>query len=90
LPEELLLWVFCASDDKVGELHHTYARTEAEARAALLGWMTEQAMLGRRNIEVKHWPGGFMAGYRAYWPGRIPAQPQPESEIDHADEQSQE
>jgi len=70
----LLLWVFVASDGKVGELNHTYAHTENEARAALLGWITEQAMVGRKNIEVKHWPGGFMAGYRAYWPGSIPAQ----------------
>lgn len=81
--ERLLLWVFCASDGRCGELTHTYARTETEARAALLGWMTEQTMLGRKNIEVKHWPGGFVAGYRAYWPGSIPVQPQQESELGH-------
>jgi len=70
----LLLYVFCASDARCGELNHTYAHSETEARAALLGWMTEQSLLGRKNIEVKHWPGGFVAGYRAYWPGSIPAQ----------------
>jgi len=72
---QLLLWVFVASDDRIGELHHVYARTEIEARKQANGWMAEQAMLGRKDIEVKHWPGGFLAGYRTYWPGSIPVQP---------------
>ncbi len=70
--EKLLLWVFVASDGKVGELHHSYARTEVEARQQEIGWISEQTMLGRKNIEVKHWPGGFVAGHRAWWAGSIP------------------
>jgi hypothetical protein len=68
-----LLWVFCASDGKIGELTHTYARTEGEARVHLMAWMAQQAALGRDTIEVKHWPGGFRAGHRVHWPGSIPA-----------------
>jgi hypothetical protein len=63
----LLLWVFVASDDRIGELHHVYARTETAARQqTMMSWIAEQAMLGRKDIEVKHWPGGFLAGYRTY------------------------
>jgi hypothetical protein len=69
--EKLLLWVFVASDDKVGEFNHTYARTEGEARVQLMPWMAQQAALGRDTIEVKHWPGGFRAGHRVHWPGSI-------------------
>jgi hypothetical protein len=68
-----LLWVFVANGDKISELNHTYARTENEARVQLKTWMAQQARRGRDNIEVKHYPGGFMAGHRAYWPGSIPA-----------------
>lgn len=71
--EKLLLWVFVASDDQMGELNHTYAHTENEARAQLSAWMAAQVVLGREKIEVKHWPDGFRPGHRAYWPGSIPA-----------------
>lgn len=70
----LLLWVLCASDGRIGELHHVYASTEVKARQEANSWIIEQAMLGRKDIEVKHWPDGFVAGHRAFWPGSIPAQ----------------
>jgi len=85
--EKLLLWVFVASNDRIGELNHTYARTEIEARRQVNDWIAEQVMLGRKDIEVKHWPGGFMAGYRTYWPGSIPAQQKDGSEGQYADKQ---
>lgn len=69
----LLLWVFTASDGRVGELSHTYAGNEDGARVLMSAWMAEQVALGRNDIKVQHWPGGFKPGYRAYWPGSIPA-----------------
>lgn len=78
----LLLWVFVASDGNIGELHHTYACIEIEARQQVNAWIAEQAMLGRKDIEIKHWPGGFLAGHRTYWPGSIPVQPE-QSEQQH-------
>jgi hypothetical protein len=69
----LLLYVFVANDDKIAELNHTYARSEGEARVQLMPWMAQQAALGRNDIMVKHWPGGFQAGHRVRWPGSLPA-----------------
>lgn len=71
--EVLLLWVFVASDGKVDELEHTYARTELEARIQLQAWMAEQVTFGRETIEAKHWPDGYKAGHCVYWPGSKPA-----------------
>lgn len=78
--EKLLLWIFVASDGKVDELEHRYARTENEARAQLQAWMAQQVMLGRETIEVKHWPDGYKARDHVYWPGSISAQ----EEAEHA------
>lgn len=67
-----------ASDGRVDELEHTYARTENEARTKLSRWMAEQVMLGREAIEVKHWTDGYKATNRRYWPGSIAAQEEAE------------
>jgi hypothetical protein len=54
-------------------------------------WMGLQSALGRDQIEVKHWPGGFRPGHSAYWPGSIPASQAllriDESEAHHAEQQ---
>lgn len=82
---KLLLYVFYADDGRYGEINHTYARNEDGARVLMCAWMSEQVALGRDDITVKHWPGGFRPGYRAYWPGSIPAsQFFAESEASHA------
>lgn len=82
---QLLLWVFYASDGKYGEISHTYAGNEDGARVLMSAWMSEQVALGRDDIKVKHWPGGFKPGYRKHWPGSIPAsQFFAESEASHA------
>jgi hypothetical protein len=67
----LLLWVAIASDDKIGELAHTYALTEGSARRQLAAWLALQSALGRDQVEVKHYPGGFRPGHSTYWPGSI-------------------
>lgn len=58
---QLLLWIFHATNARNnGVFHHTYARTEIQARQQGQAWMAEQVNLGYENIEVKHYPGGFM------------------------------
>jgi hypothetical protein len=69
----LLLYVFVASDGKIAELTHAYALSENAARMQLGAWMALQSALGRDQIEVKHWPGGFRPAHSTYWPGSIPA-----------------
>lgn len=71
--EYLLLWVFHATNAKSGVISHTYAHTENEARIQMSPWMAEQVASGLADIEVKHYPGGFMPGQSTRWPGRIPA-----------------
>jgi hypothetical protein len=67
--ETLLLWVLCASNDRQGSLCPAYARTEIEARQQCNEWIIEQAMLGLKDIEVKHYPGGFLAGQSTWCQG---------------------
>lgn len=67
---QLLLWIFHATDKEGhGVFHHTYALTEIQARQQEQAWMAEQVNLGYENIEVKHYPGGFMQSL----PGSIDA-----------------
>ena len=82
---QLLLYVFYASDGKRSEINHTYAGNENGAKVLMSAWMAEQVTLGREDIQVKHWPGGFKPGHRVSWPGSIPAsQFFAESEASHA------
>lgn len=81
MEERLLLWVFVASDGKVDELEHTYAHTENAARTQMNAWMAEQVTFGRETIEVTHWPDGYKATNRVYWPGSISAS---QAETSHA------
>lgn len=71
--EKLLLWVFYADDGKYGEINHTYARTKVEAMIQMQAWVAQQVLVGREDITVRHWPGGFQAGARVRWPGSISA-----------------
>lgn len=74
----LLLWVLSASNNEAplrerrGSICPTYAHTEVEAQQQCTEWMAEQFMLGLRDIDVKCYPGGYLAGQSTWWPGSLP------------------
>lgn len=78
--EILTLWILRAFNDEQGAICPVYASSEVKARQQANSWIIEQAMFGLRNIEAKHYPGGFLAGASTWWPGRIPTKPE-QSEV---------
>lgn len=72
--EKLLLWIFHATNaQKQGIFHGSYARTASEARQNEAAWIAQRANDGYKDVEVKHYPGGFRPGSTTFWPGSVDA-----------------